>query len=58
MKASSHFKPHFQSLLMDRLEMTYAVLNVISLMISLVLYTHLQACFWALFSSFTADPPS
>lgn len=56
MKASSHFKPHFQSLLMDRLEMTYAVLNVISLMISLVLYTHLQACFWALFSSFTADP--
>ena len=40
---------------MGHLELTYAKLQIALLFFYLAFFTHLQACFWALLSSFTDD---
>ena len=56
MKAAARVGPYAKELLMGRLELTYARLQVTELILSLLFFTHLQACFYALFSSaFTDD---
>jgi hypothetical protein len=40
---------------MVKLELTYAALKVFELVMWLLLFTHLQACFWGLFSGFVDD---
>ena len=56
LKASRILKRHLQEMVMGYLELTYGVLTAIELLAGLIFYAHLQACFWALFSSFTAEP--
>jgi len=50
-KAAAYFAPVVKDVIMVRLEMTYAALKVLELIMWLLLFTHLQACFWGLFSS-------
>ena len=54
-KASAKVGPYIQEIFMGKLEMTYARLTVCQLFLALIFFTHLQACMWALFSSFTDD---
>jgi len=53
MKASSKVGPYVQELVMGRMEITYAQLQVVKLFSFLIFFTHLQACLWALLSSLT-----
>ena len=53
LKAASKVQPYLQELLMGRFELTYAKMQVGALFVFLLFYTHVQACFWGLLSSFT-----
>jgi len=55
LKAAAYFAPLIKDVLMVRFEMTYASLKVLSLFTWLLLFTHLQACFWGLFATFFAE---
>lgn len=58
LKASARVTPYVKEYLMGYLEMTYASLEALKLFTYLLIYTHLQACFWGLFSGFTGDAKS
>ena len=55
LKAAAKLSPYMQEVLMGYLELTYAKLQIALLFFYLCFFTHLQACFWALLSSFTDD---
>jgi hypothetical protein len=57
LKASAKLGPYVQEVFMGTLEFTYGKITVASLFLFLAFFTHLQACFWALGSSFTAEMP-
>jgi hypothetical protein len=54
LKASRVLKRHVMDALMGYLEFTYSSLQTVGLFVGLIFYAHLQACFYALISSFLA----
>ena len=56
LKASTILKRHLQQIIMGYMELTYSVLQGLELLAILLVYAHLQACLYALFSSFTDGP--
>ena len=54
-KASRVLKRMVQDLFMTRLEMTFAMIKVLQLFAVMVWVAHLQACLWALVSSYLRD---
>jgi len=55
LKASRILQRHLLELVMGTLEMTYAKVKMVKLVLLLVLWSHWQACLWGLVSSFMAD---
>ena len=56
LKASTILRRHLQQIIMGYLELTYSVMQGLELLVILLVYAHLQACLYALFSSFTDGP--
>jgi len=52
LKASRIIKRHMYDVLMTKLELTYAMITMVRMLLLLLLWAHWQACLWALGSSF------